>query len=145
VRTPALSDHACSAEQRDVRSSTKELHHTVGTRLSGDAGGWSHDGEPVTQCGHLRNQDVLAWTLATDSGHTIRGSNSPNFTAGHFNDASQIKPTSIADLLWRTSLRDGIYGPSGNIQLRPGPDASPGSHAIGTTAQAKLSWKLDRH
>lgn len=180
------------AEQRYLRGRAGELRHTIGTRLSGEAGGWSYDWEPVLQFGHFGDQDILAWTLATDTGyrftalpwqprlglkadiasgdssgagHRFHGFNPLFFKAGYFNDASLIKPTNIADLhpslqflpsksltatiaadlLWRTSLKDGVYGPSGNLQLRPGPDASPGSRAIGTTAEATLSWKLDRH
>ncbi|GAC1627160.1 MAG: alginate export family protein [Nevskia sp.] len=83
------------------------------------------------------------------------------FKAGYFNDASIIRPTNVADLhpslqvtplksltatiaadaLWRYSVKDGVYGPGGNIELRP----VPGSHYIGSTAEAALDWKASRH
>lgn len=84
------------------------------------------------------------------------------FKSGYFSDASLIRPTNIADLhpslqlvpgksltatlatdlLWRYSVKDGVYGPSGNLELRPTPG---GSRAIGETAEAALEWKATRH
>jgi hypothetical protein len=83
------------------------------------------------------------------------------FKAGYFNDASVIRPTNIADLhpslqlvpskaitatfatdfLWRYTVKDGIYGPNGSIEIGP----VPGSRYIGNTAEAALEWKAGRH
>lgn len=90
------------------------------------------------------------------------GFNPLYFKSGYFNDASIIRPTNIADLhaslqllptrsltatlaadlLWRATTRDGVYGPAGNIELRPVPGTS---RYIGTTAEAALTWKAGRH
>jgi len=84
------------------------------------------------------------------------------FKSGYFNDASLIRPTNIADLhpslqlvpgksltatlaadwLWRYSVKDGVYGPSGNLELRP---TRGGSRTIGNTVEAALEWKATRH
>ncbi len=92
----------------------------------------------------------------------LGGFNALYFKAGYFNDAGLIKPTNVvdlhpslqlvptpaltvtlaADLLWRATAKDGVYGPAGNIVLRPLPSAS---RHIGTSAEAALSWKAGRH
>lgn len=175
--------------RRYIRGSAAEDRHSIGTRLSGTAGGWSYDWEPVVQFGTFGNRDIRAWTIATDTGYSFRslpwkprlglkadyasgdtrgpegrygGFNPLYFKSGYFNDASLIRPTNIADLhpslqlvptraltatlaadlLWRTTTRDGVYGPAGNIELRPVPGAS---RYIGNTAEAALSWKAGRH
>jgi hypothetical protein len=172
-----------------VAGTAQELRHTVGTRLSGSAGGWSYDWEPVVQFGRFGNREILAWTLATDTGYTFRslpwrpragfkadiasgdnrgpdgrfGAFNPlYFKSGYFNDASIIRPTNIADLhpsvqlvpaksltatfaaaaLWRYSVKDGVYAPPGNIELRP---AAGGSRYVGNTVEAALEWKAGRH
>lgn len=84
------------------------------------------------------------------------------FKSGYFNDASIIRPTNIADLhpslqfvplksltatvagaaLWRFSVKDGVYGPSGNLELKP---IAGGSRYVGNTVEAALEWKAGRH
>lgn len=172
-----------------VAGTASELRHTLGTRLSGGAGGWSYDWEPVVQFGRFGNREIFAWTLATDTAYTFKtlpwrprlglkadiasgdnrgpdgrfGAFNPlYFKSGYFNDASLIRPTNIADLhpslqlvptkavtatlaaaaLWRYSVKDGVYGPSGNIELRP---PAGGSRYIGNTVEAAVDWKLGRH
>jgi hypothetical protein len=175
--------------QAYVRGAAAEDRHSIGTRLSGNSGGWNYDWEPIVQFGRFGNHDILAWTLATDTGYTFHtspwnprlglkadiasgDSQGPNgrfggfnplyFKSGYFNDASIIRPTNIADLhpslqaaptesitvtlaadvLWRSTVKDGVYGPSGNIELRP---VAGGSRYIGNTAEAALTWKAGRH
>jgi len=89
------------------------------------------------------------------------GFNPLYFKSGYFNDASIIRPSNVADLhpslqlvpmksitatlatdlLWRYSEHDGIYGPPGNVELKP----VAGSRYIGNTAEAALEWKAGRH
>lgn len=97
-----------------------------------------------------------------NKGDRVLGSFNPLFfKAGYFNDASLIRPSNIIDIhpslqlqpskavtltfgndtLWRDSTHDAIYGPSGGIFL----PAAPGSFYVGTTAEAAVQWKLDRH
>ena len=165
-----------------------EQRHTIGTRWFGAAGNWDYDWEPVVQFGKFAGREILAWTMATDTGYTFKsapwrprlgfradiasgdsdgphgrfgGFNPLYFKAGYFNDASVIRPTNVADLhpslqlvplqsltatvasdmLWRYSIKDGVYGPPGNIELRP----APGSRFIGNTAETALEWKAGRH
>ncbi|MDB5977692.1 MAG: hypothetical protein JWR07_4452 [Nevskia sp.] len=172
-----------------IAGTASELRHTVGTRLSGNSGGWSYDWEPVLQFGRFGDREIFAWTLATDTGYTFRslpwrprlgfkadiasgdtrgpegrfGAFNPlYFKSGYFNDASIIRPTNVADLhpslqlvpaksitatlaadaLWRYSVKDGVYGPSGNIELR---STGGGSRYIGNTAEAAVDWKPGRH
>ena len=165
-----------------------ELRHSFGSRWFGRAGGWDYDWEPVLQIGKFAQREILAWTMATDTGYTFAAtpwrprlgfkadiasgdSGAPNgrfggfnplyFKSGYFNDASIIRPTNVADLhpslqlvplqsltatvatdlLWRQSIKDGVYAPPGNIELKP----AAGSRYIGNTAETALEWKAGRH
>jgi len=89
------------------------------------------------------------------------GFNPLYFKSGYFNDASIIRPSNVADLhpslqlvpvkslsatlatdfLWRYSVKDGVYAPAGNIELKP----LPGSRYIGNTAETAVEWKAGRH
>lgn len=55
-----------------------ELRHSFGVRLSGKAKGWDHDTEAVFQVGTFdqpaASQDILAWTIASNTGHTFEHS-----------------------------------------------------------------------
>jgi len=175
-------------ESRYIAGTAAELRHTFGSRAFGKVGAWDYDWEPVVQFGRYGDRPILAWTLATDTGYTLKslpwrprlglkadiasgdsgnghgrfGAFNPlYFKAGYFNDASVIRPTNVADvhpslqlvpsrwltatlasdLLWRYSLGDGVYGPAGNLELRPG----AGSRYIGQTVEAALQWKASRH
>jgi Alginate export len=52
-----------------------ELRHSLGARLSGKAHGWDHDTEAVFQFGTFdqagRSQDIIAWTIASNTGYTF--------------------------------------------------------------------------
>lgn len=52
-----------------------ELRHSLGVRLSGKAHGWDHDTEMVLQLGTfdqpVRSHDILAWTIASNTGYTF--------------------------------------------------------------------------
>lgn len=52
-----------------------ELRHSLGVRLSGRAHGWDHDTEAVLQVGTFdqptNSQEILAWTIASNTGYTF--------------------------------------------------------------------------
>lgn len=52
-----------------------ELRHSIGTRLWGRAHGWDHDTEAVVQFGSFdrptASEDILAWTIASNTGYTF--------------------------------------------------------------------------
>lgn len=52
-----------------------ELRHSIGARISGRADGWDHDTEAVFQFGTFdrssRSEDILAWTVASNTGYTF--------------------------------------------------------------------------
>lgn len=52
-----------------------ELRHSLGARLWGRARGWDHDTEAILQFGTFdqpsRSQDILAWTIASNTGYTF--------------------------------------------------------------------------
>ncbi|HZR34936.1 MAG TPA: alginate export family protein [Nevskia sp.] len=180
------------ANARYAAGTGTELRHTIGTRSFGKAGGWDYDWEPVVQFGKFASREILAWTLATDTGYSFKStpwqprigfkadiasgdSGRPNgqfgsfnplyFKSGYFNDVSIIRPTNIADLhpslqfvpvkpvtatlatdlLWRYSVKDGVYAPPGNIELRPASGAARDSRYIGNTAETAVEWKACRH
>ncbi|MGQ0721731.1 MAG: alginate export family protein [Candidatus Eiseniibacteriota bacterium] len=47
-----------------------EQRHTIGARVFGSSGGWSWNWEPMIQFGSFGEGDILAWTMASVSGHT---------------------------------------------------------------------------
>ncbi|MDX2131585.1 MAG: alginate export family protein [Planctomycetota bacterium] len=53
----------------------EELRHSFGARLWGRARGWDHDTEAVVQFGDFdlagSSQDILAWTVASNTGYTF--------------------------------------------------------------------------
>lgn len=83
------------------------------------------------------------------------------FKAGYFNDASVIRPSNIIDVhptlqllprenvlltlgsdtLWRYTIRDGIYGPPGNLEI----PAGGSSRYVATTAEISAQWQINRH
>lgn len=92
---------------------------------------------------------------------TVATFNPLYFKAGYFNDASLVRPSNIVDIhpnlqlepntsttltfgsdvVWRYSNQDAIYGPAGNVSL----PAGLGSNYVGTTAEAAIQYKSDRH
>ena len=49
-----------------------ETRHSVGTRLWGELGGWDWNWEALLQWGSFGAGDILAWTVASDTGYTWR-------------------------------------------------------------------------
>ena len=49
-----------------------EHRNTFGTRLWGRPGAWDYNYEAAIQTGSFGNADILAWTVATDTGYTFR-------------------------------------------------------------------------
>ena len=49
----------------------RENRHSFGTRLFGSAKGWDWNMEAVLQTGHVGNQTIRAWTVASDTGFTF--------------------------------------------------------------------------
>lgn len=61
-----------------------ELRHSIGTRLWGRAQGWDHDTEAIFQFGDFSpsatarsSQDILAWTIASNTGYTFKSAGTP--------------------------------------------------------------------
>lgn len=48
-----------------------ERRHSVGARLFGESGGFDWDWEAVYQFGRFGDQQIRAWTVATDTGYTF--------------------------------------------------------------------------
>lgn len=59
-----------------------------------------------------------------------------------FDLAPSLRATVALETLLRNSLRDGIYGPSGNLIRAPG--SSQARH-VGNDIDAGLNWRIDRH
>lgn len=119
---------------RYVDGTGVEDRHTVGTRLFGKVSGWDYDIEPVVQFGEVGNNDIRAWTIATDGGYSfadalwkprigtkfdiasgdskrgdgkIESFNPLFFKAGYFNDASLLRPSNIVDIHPSVQLQPG--------------------------------------
>jgi len=95
-------------------------------------------------------------------GDVILGTFNPlYFKAGYFDDASLLRPSNIADVhpnlqilpsdvttltfgsdvIWRCSNQDAVYSPAGSVEL----PAGLGQNYVGTTAEAAIAYKFDRH
>ena len=110
-------------DARFARGTADELRHSLGTRLFGKHGALDWNFEFVGQFGSFGNDDILAWTAASDTGWTFNdapakprvflradvasgdhgGSNlgtfNPLFPRGaYFNEASLIGPQNLMDL-----------------------------------------------
>jgi len=106
-----------------ARGTGDEVRHSVGARLLGKRGALDWNFEFVGQFGSFGNEDILAWTAASDTGWTLAdaparprvflradiasgdhgGSNLGTFNplfprGGYFNEASLIGPQNLMDL-----------------------------------------------
>jgi len=59
-------------DARFDQGTAKEVRHSVGTRLWGEADGWDFNVEFVYQWGRFGSGRIRAWTAASDTGYTIR-------------------------------------------------------------------------
>lgn len=104
--------------------------------------------------------------VASGSGRTTGGTqetfDSLYFKAGYFNDASLLSPQNIinvhpnagfqltpaleadggADVFWRYSRNDAIYGVPGNVSI---PALKTASSYAGTALDLNLTWQVQRH
>ena len=84
------------------------------------------------------------------------------FKSGYFNDASLLRPQNIidvhpnaglkftrtlsadggADVFWRYSKNDAVYGVPGNIAI---PASGNASSYVGTALDVNLTWQIQRH
>jgi alginate export protein len=49
-----------------------ERRHSLGARLWGRAGAWDYDTEGVFQFGDFGSRDIRAWTIASNTGYTVK-------------------------------------------------------------------------
>lgn len=102
-----------------------EDRHTLGFRWFGKSGRWDHDWETVVQLGEIADQNIAAWTFASDTGYTFddqawrpriglkvdtaSGDRHRNdgkletfnplfFRANYFNDAAFFRPANLTDV-----------------------------------------------
>ncbi|TFW72282.1 alginate export family protein [Methylotenera oryzisoli] len=102
-----------------------ENRHTLGMRWFGKTGQWDYDWEAVAQLGEVGDQEIRAWTFASDTGYTFADTawhprlgikadiasgdrnkkdgkletfNPLFFKANYFNDAAFFRPANLADI-----------------------------------------------
>ncbi len=105
--------------------------------------------------------DVTSGSGST-SGGTQETFDALYFKSGYFNDASLLRPQNIidvhpnaglkftrtlsadggADVFWRYSRNDAVYGVPGNIAI---PASSTASSYVGTALDVNLTWQIQRH
>lgn len=122
-----------------------EHRQTLGTRLFGTRDGWDWNFEGVVQFGDFADQDIRAWTFASDTGFTfgdvrwnprlgikadvVSGDHDPDDTKlgtfnplfpklGYFSEASLISPNNVID--FQPSV---TFEPSPEISITIGWDA----------------------
>lgn len=113
------------------QGTAREERHSVGTRLWGVSGSWDYNVELVGQVGDFGNDNIRAWTIASDTGLTLRdlpfqprlglhadiasGDHNPNDgTLGTFNalfpklnyltEAALVAPANIMDIFPTVTL-----------------------------------------
>lgn len=55
-----------------VQGTGDELRHSVGARVFGGRAGWDYNTEGVFQFGTFGQADIIAWTVASDTGYTFQ-------------------------------------------------------------------------
>ena len=137
----------------------------AGTFAGHDILAWTFASTAGYRFGNVPAKPRLGLDFDVASGDTKGGSfgtfNPLFFKAGYFNDASVIRPSNIIDIhptlqllprnnvlltlgsdtLWRYTTNDGVYGPPGNLEIRPGGS----SRYVATTAEVSAQWEINRH
>lgn len=112
----------------------REVRHSFGARIYGTSGGWDWDVEPVVQVGRFGIGRIVAWTIASNIGHSWRqrplaprlglkadiasGDGNPNDKVLHtfnalyprlpyFTEAGLAVPSNIMDLHPTVSVKPG--------------------------------------
>ena len=140
------NDHAAYAQ-----GTGKETRHSLGARAWGEHAGWDWNWEGILQVGRFAGADLLAWTLATDTGYTLSGSAwtpriglSANIASGD-RDRGDRDLETFNPLFPRGTYFDalGLLGPRNfvnfhpNVALTPRPDVT-------LTADVDCFWRLSR-
>jgi hypothetical protein len=60
------------SDAKFARGTAREIRHSIGTRLSGHGAAWDYNDEAVLQWGSFGPGDIRAWTIASDTGYTLR-------------------------------------------------------------------------
>lgn len=127
----------------------KEQRDTLGVRLWGERGGWDWNWELFYQWGSFGSGDILAWSLATDTGRTWQSATwtprlglSTNIASGD-RDPSDVDLQTFNPLFPRGSYFSelALLGPRNFFNVHPFLTINP-TGRFSLTADADFFWRL---
>lgn len=133
-----------------VQGTGREIRHTVGTRLSGNAVGWDWNAELAYQFGKFDGGAISAWTVATEVGRSWRDAPlkprfaiSTNIASGD-RDPNDRKLATFNPLFPRGNYFDelALLGPRNFYNVHAFITISPLSD-VSLTADWNFYWRLE--
>ncbi len=121
-----------------------ELRHSVGSRVFGKSGSWDYNFEGVIQWGTFGDRDILAWTLASDTGYTFqdvvftpRAGLCADVISGNTSSSSASRLSTFNPLFPRGAYfgESAIIGPQNLIDIHPALDLK-----LTTAVKLSLDW-----
>ncbi|WP_373089058.1 alginate export family protein [Sneathiella sp.] len=133
-----------------VQGTADEVRHSLGMRLFGDKVGWDWNWEAVGQFGTFGDSDIVAWTLAMDTGYQIadftwkpRFGASINIASGD-HSASDGQLNTFNPLFPRGNYfsNAAVLGPRNFFNLNPSIEVHPSS-ILTMGANVNFFWRLE--
>jgi hypothetical protein len=140
------NEHAAYAQ-----GAGKEKRHSLGVRAWGRHADWDWNGEGIVQVGRFDGADLMAWTVATDTGYTISDASwaprlgvSANVASGD-RDRGDRDLETFNPLFPRGTYFDalGLLGPRNFVNLHPSVTAAPRPD-VTLIADVDFFWRLSR-
>lgn len=133
-----------------VQGTATEVRHSVGARWWGQHEAWDWNWEALVQTGRFDDGDILAWTLATETGHTWQGASWQPRLALSVNVASGDRDPRDGDLQTFNPLfprgnyfsEAAVLGPRNFFNVHSVVTIRP-SARWSLTADANLFWRLE--
>jgi hypothetical protein len=132
-------------EARFDEGNADELRHSIGTRLWGTRGNWDYNFEAVGQFGTFGAGEILAWTIASDTGFTFdevswkpRVGLKADITSGDRNPGDGNLET-FNPLFPKGAYfsETSLVGPANHIDLHPSIEVHPSK-----TLKLSLDWDV---
>lgn len=127
-----------------------EVRHSIGTRLFGKGKGWDYNFEGIAQFGKFGDDDIRAWTVASDTGFTWaevpwqpRLGLKANVTSG--DDDPRVGHLGTFNALYPRGAyfnELSLIGPYNHTDLSPSLTLRPAS-AVTLTTQANFFWRTE--
>jgi hypothetical protein len=134
------------------QGTANEVRHSFGARLFGKSSGWDYNFEGVVQFGKFGDDDIRAWTVASDTGFTFartpwkpRLGLKANITSGD-DDPNDHRLGTFNALFPRGAYFNelALIGPFNHTDLSPSLTLRPAALLTFTTS-ANFFWRTETH